>query len=75
MTKFPNVRKMLRMTQDRKDLSVAQVAIILVCSPRHVLNLISAGHFPNAYKMNPGKRSVYRIPRKDVDAFLRLWKK
>ncbi|NOH00635.1 MAG: helix-turn-helix domain-containing protein [Chloroflexi bacterium] len=60
------------MTQDRKDLSVAQVAVILVCSSRHVLNLINSGHFPNAYKMNPGKRSVYRIPKKDLDAFLKL---
>lgn len=60
------------MTQDRKDLSVSQVAEKLGCSHNHVLNLISAGHFPNAYKMNPGKKSVYRIPKKDVDAFLKL---
>jgi len=62
------------MTQNRPDLSVAQVAIILSCSHNHVLNLIYSGQFPNAYKMNPHLRSRYRIPKKDVDAFLKLRK-
>lgn len=63
------------MTDDRKDLSVSQVAIVLGCTPRHVLRLIDLGRFPNAFKMDPNSRSVYRIPQKDVDAFLALRKK
>jgi excisionase family DNA binding protein len=60
------------MTDDRKDLSVLQVALLLRCSSRHVLRLIAFGQFPNAFKMNPVLRSRYRIPQKDVDAFLAL---
>ena len=60
------------MTDDRKDLTVFQVAVLLGFTPRHILNLIDSGHFPNAYKMNPTSRSRYRIPQKDVDVFLAL---
>jgi excisionase family DNA binding protein len=52
------------------DLSVSQVAVILNCSSRHVLNLIHRGAFPNAFKLDPNSRSVYRIPKKDVDKFI-----
>jgi excisionase family DNA binding protein len=53
------------------DLSVSQVAVILKCSHRHVLNLIQRGAFPNAYKLDPSSKSVYRIPKKDVDQFIK----
>jgi excisionase family DNA binding protein len=62
------------MTHDQRDLSVSQVALLLRCSHRHVLNLIVRGSLPNAYKMDPNSRSRYRIPKKDVDAFLKLRK-
>jgi len=61
------------MTPDRKEvLSVVQVAALLGCSHQTVINLISRGHFPNAFKLDPNKKSVYRILKKDVDSFLKL---
>ncbi|MFN3492529.1 MAG: helix-turn-helix domain-containing protein [Anaerolineales bacterium] len=53
------------------DLSVSQVAALLNCSHRHVLNLIQRGAFPNAYKLDPNSRSRWRIPKKDVDQFIK----
>lgn len=52
------------------DLSVSQVATILGCSTRHVLNLIHRNAFPNAFKLDPNARSRYRIPKNDVDEFI-----
>lgn len=57
-----------------KSLTIAQVAVLLSCSHRHVLNLLSRGHFPHAYKMDPSTRSRFLIPQADVDRFIKLQK-
>jgi predicted DNA-binding transcriptional regulator AlpA len=54
-----------------KDLSVIQVAEILKCTPRTVRNLIVRGAFPSAYKFDPKSKSVYFIPKSDVDKFIK----
>jgi excisionase family DNA binding protein len=54
-----------------KELSVIQVAEILKCTPRTVINLIKRGAFPNAYKLDPNAKSVYRIPKSDVDKLIK----
>lgn len=64
---------MSRMTK-YADLTISQVAVILKRTSRHVLNLVNRGRFPNAYKMDPGSKSIYLIPRSDVDAFIKLQK-
>ncbi len=54
------------------DLSTAEVPAVLKVSQRTVKNLIDRGHFPHAYKLDPTRsNSPYRIPRKDLDAYLK----
>lgn len=52
------------------DLTVSQVAEILKCTNRTIRNLIKRGSFPNAYKLDPNSKSVYRIPQTDIDKLL-----
>jgi excisionase family DNA binding protein len=54
------------------DYTVEQVASILNVSSRTVRNLINRNRFPNAYRIDPGAKSAYRIPKPDLDAFLLL---
>lgn len=54
------------------DYSVEQAANILGVSARTIRNWIKKGRFPNAYKLDPqSKKSSYKIPKIDVDSFLR----
>ena len=54
-------------------LSVKQAAAILEISPRTVRRYIDQNLFPGAYRLNPiGSRSDWRIPREDLDSFLKL---
>ena len=52
-----------------KSFTVAEAAKELRVSDRTIRNLIDRGRFPNAYRLDPGSRSVYRIPVADVEAF------
>lgn len=51
--------------------SVSELAELLNVTTRTVRNLIQRGRFPGAHRIDPGsEKSSYRIPRKDVEAFL-----
>jgi excisionase family DNA binding protein len=53
--------------------SVSDLAELLQVSTRTVRNLINRGRFPNAYRIDPlSVKSSYRIPSKDVNAYIEL---
>ena len=54
------------------DLSTEQVAKKLKYSVRTVRYLIERGVFPNAYKIDPNSKSVYRIPAGDIENYVKL---
>ncbi|MEA3341895.1 MAG: helix-turn-helix domain-containing protein [Chloroflexota bacterium] len=54
---------------ETKMLSTADVAERLLVHQTTVQGWIRQGHFPNAYKLGPGKNSPYVIPESDVIAF------
>ena len=55
---------------DKKTYSVSEAAERLGVIPRTVQVWIRKGRFPHAYKLDPfGKRSSYRIPVEDIEAF------
>jgi len=53
-------------------LSCEEVAELLGVSPATIARWAGAGHFPNAYRINPHIKSRWRIPKSDVDAFFEL---
>ena len=56
---------------DEKILTSPEVAKILGVNPTTITNWAKAGYFPRAYRVNPmSKRSAWRIPQGDVDAFV-----
>lgn len=52
-------------------LRVSEVAGVLGISQNAVRDLIKRGHFPGAHKIDPTRKSVYLIPRQDLEKFLR----
>ena len=59
-----------------KDLlTTEQVGELLGVSRETVNTWIDKGHFPHAYKLDPTRtNSPYRIPRQDVDSFIRKYR-
>ena len=51
-------------------LTTAEVSRILGVTQAAISEWCKAGDFPNAFRLNPRTRSGWRIPRKDVDAFI-----
>ena len=53
-------------------MTVAEVAQRMQVTTRTIHRLIERGHFPGAHKIDPTrKRSPYRIPKVDVETFLK----
>jgi len=53
-----------------KDISTTEAGILLGVSSRTITEWYKDGNFPNAYKLNPGKRnSPLRIPMLDIERF------
>ena len=48
-------------TEAGKMLGVTSAAITVWCK---------AGYFPNAYRINPRTKSPWRIPKRDIEAFI-----
>jgi excisionase family DNA binding protein len=51
------------------DLTVGQVAKRLGVTTRTIVRWLNAGHFANAYKLNPVITSPWRVPEESVAAF------
>jgi hypothetical protein len=49
--------------------SIAEVAVILHVHPRTAYNLVLRGRFPGAHKLDPGSKSVWRIPVESVTVY------
>jgi excisionase family DNA binding protein len=47
-----------------------EAAEILGVKGRTIRLWLLSGYFPNAYRLDPTKRSVYRIPKEDIQAFI-----
>jgi excisionase family DNA binding protein len=47
-----------------------EAAKIFGVADRTIRLWIYRGFFPNAYRLDPTTRSVYRIPKEDIQAFL-----
>lgn len=57
-------------TKPDEVLTTAQVAKILGAAVVTIHFWIKDGEFPNAYQLRPHKKSTWRIPKSDVDAFI-----
>ncbi len=57
-------------TLTKEFYTVAEVADLLKVSRRSVINMIARGYLPGARKLMPGLKSVYRIPKSDVERYL-----
>ena len=51
-------------------MTTAQVAKYLGVTQASISKWCSAGDFPHAYRKNPRTRSEFRIPKRDVEAFI-----
>jgi excisionase family DNA binding protein len=58
------------MAQENNYLTTTEVANILHVTLGTVINMIKKGRFPGAYKVDPGSKSIWRIPQSGLDAFL-----
>jgi predicted DNA-binding transcriptional regulator AlpA len=56
------------------NLTAEEVAATLQVTVQTVSNYCKAGVFPNAFKAGPGRTSPWRIPRRDLDLFLKKQK-
>jgi len=53
------------------NIYTAKEAAEILGVSKPTLNLwILSGYFPNVYRLNPNKRSAYRIPKEDIQSFL-----
>lgn len=60
---------------NKEHYTVDEVATILEVSPRTVRNLIKRGRLPGSHKLDPqSEKSSYRIPKKDLEDYIRLQK-
>ena len=64
--------EMLVVTDPEEMLTCGQVAELLGVTIGSINRWVLKGHFPNAWRVNPMSRSTWRIPRKDVDAFIEM---
>lgn len=55
--------------EQKKDLTVNQLAAHFDVTTRAVRKWIARGYFPNAYRLSPSPRSPFRVPERDVAAF------
>jgi len=51
-------------------LRISEVAKRLGVSRKTVWNMIQRGSFPNARKVDPGSKSIFLIPEKDLEDLL-----
>ena len=58
------------MSKTPQNLSTTEAAEMLEVSKRTVINMIERGSI-NAYKIDPGAKSVYRIPHSEIERILR----
>jgi len=64
--------EMQLVVEPEQILTTAEVAELLGVTIGSISHWIKEGYFPNAFRLNPRSRSYWRIPRKDVDAFIEL---
>jgi excisionase family DNA binding protein len=58
------------MESEEEILTTAAAAKLLGISVGQMGKWLVAGHFPNAYRLNPHLQSHWRIPKSDVDEFI-----
>jgi excisionase family DNA binding protein len=63
------------MESEEEILTTKQAAALLGISVGQMGKWLVAGHFPNAYRLNPNLASHWRIPRSDVNEFIQLRRK
>ena len=63
------------MESEVEILTTTQAAKLLGVSVGQMGKYLVAGHFPNAYRLNPHLQSHWRIPRSDIDEFIQLRRK
>jgi len=59
------------MEEREEILKIAEAARLLGVSPVTVGKWVKAGDFPHAFRLNPRTQSQWRIPKSDVDEFIR----
>ena len=65
--------EMLLTDESEKLLTSEEVADLLGVTVASISRWVRNGYFPNAWRINPhGKKSEWRIPKKDIDAFIEL---
>ncbi len=57
-------------TELEETLTTEEVAKRLGVRVASINRWLKAGHFPNAWRINPYNQSRWRIPKSDVDAFI-----
>ncbi len=62
--------EMVLVTEPDEFLRSVEVAMMLGVTVNTIGRWLKEGYFPNAYRINPRSRSHWRIPKKDVDAFI-----
>ena len=57
--------------EEEEILTTPKVAKLLGVTVASINEWLKAGHFPNAYRINPMRpRSAWRIPKRDIDEFI-----
>ena len=64
--------EMLLTVESEKMLSTEEAAQLLGVTVESINRWLRAGHFPNAWRINPHNRSRWRIPQSDIDAFVAM---
>ena len=64
--------EMRLLTNPEITLTSEEAAKLLGVTTGAVTRWLQAGHFPNAWRLNPHLQSRWRIPKSDVDAFIQL---
>jgi len=67
--------EMILVKEPEETLTSEEVAELLGVTEASINRWLKAGHFPNAWRINPYIRSRWRIPKSDVDAFFELRRK
>jgi len=64
--------EMVLAAEDEEFLTSSEAAKLLGVTGETINRWLQAGHFPNAWRINPHSRSRWRIPKSDIDAFIEL---
>jgi predicted site-specific integrase-resolvase len=60
----------LELELDEKIMTATEVAEMLGVTPAAISQWCKRGYFPDAYRVNPRTKSPWRIPKRNVLAFI-----